>query len=212
MNRRVPESFTCRAAPLPVADVDTDQIVPARFLKGTSRAGFEEALFADWRAAPDAGFVLDHPPHAGAEILLTGENFGCGSSREHAVWALLDGGLRAVVGPSFADIFKGNAWGNGLVAAAIDTEAWRELLAAVEGEPTTPVTVELARQRVSWPGGSARFEVDPFAKHCLLEGVDRLGYLLSLESAITQHEGAAPPLVPTNRPFESKERHRSDAR
>ena len=168
--------LSSRSVTLAVDDVDTDQIIPARFLKGTSKTGLGEHLFADWRARP--GFPLGTPDAAGAQILIAGANFGCGSSREHAVWALVDWGFRAVVARSFADIFRENAVKNGLLAIALPDDACRELA----GEAT--IDIDLAAQRIA---GHA-FEIDAFARHCLLTGLDELGYLLSLEGAIRDHE------------------------
>jgi 3-isopropylmalate/(R)-2-methylmalate dehydratase small subunit len=176
-------TVTARAVVLDVADVDTDQIIPARFLKTTTKDGLADGLFADWRGRP--GFALDAPAARGAEILIAGANFGCGSSREHAAWALLAGGFRAVIAPSFADIFRGNALGGGLVPAAIDTAA---LVAAVERDPMVQVTVDLEAQEVRWSSGAASFAVDPFARRQLLDGVDELGFLLALEPRIAAHE------------------------
>jgi 3-isopropylmalate/(R)-2-methylmalate dehydratase small subunit len=174
--------FTGRIAPLLADDVDTDQIVPARYLKITGKAGLADALFADWRRDPS--FVLNRPEHAGAEILLAGENFGCGSSREHAPWALLAGGFRAVVARSFADIFRNNALKNGLLPIALDAAAHARLA----DSPTT-LSVDLASQEVTLPDGSkASFAIDPFARHCLLEGIDQLGYLLDLDPEISRYE------------------------
>jgi 3-isopropylmalate/(R)-2-methylmalate dehydratase small subunit len=154
-----------RVVHLPVDDIDTDQIIPARFLKGTTKAGLGVHLFADWPDRPQP-----------AEILVAGVNFGCGSSREHAAWALTDFGFRAIVARSFADIFRENAFKNGLLAIELPDAACRELVG--------DVTIDLAAQRI----GPFEFAIDPFAKHCLLTGLDELGYLLSHQDAITAHE------------------------
>ncbi len=188
-------TLTARAIVLPHADIDTDQIIPARFLKVTDRQGLAEGLFHAWRrnadGTPRAEFPLNRPEAAGAEILVAGPNFGCGSSREHAPWALLGGGFRAVISPYFADIFRGNALKNGLVPAAIAPEAHAALAAALEQDPALPVTVDLQAGVVRWPGGpNAPFATDPFARDCLLRGVDELGWLLALHPEITAYEHA----------------------
>ena len=171
-----------RTVAVPAADVDTDQIIPARFLKGTVREGLGRGLFADRRGDPS--FPLDRPEAQGAEILVAGANFGCGSSREHAVWALMDAGFRAVVSTRLADIFKRNALQNGLVPVEIDAAAHASLLLA-EGQEAL---VDVAGLSVSWPGGLAAFTLPPFARRCLLEGRDELDILLSYEDAIAAHE------------------------
>ena len=169
-----------RTAVLPEADIDTDQIFPARFLTTTQGGGFAEMLFADWRfdadGRPRPEFVLNRPEAAGCEILVAGANFGCGSSREHAPWALRDFGFRAVISTSIADIFFSNALKNGLVPVRIGAEAHAWLLA----RPGAEIEVDLAAGEVRLPEGpEAPFHIDPFARHCLLNGVDELGYLLS---------------------------------
>jgi 3-isopropylmalate/(R)-2-methylmalate dehydratase small subunit len=180
-------------APLPRHDVDTDQIIPARYLRGTSRRGLDEGLFAGWRyradGTPDPAFVLNQPAYGGAHILVVGDNFGCGSSREHAPWALLDYGFRAVVATSFADIFRNNALKNGLLPVAIDPEVAATLVRLAEAVPETDITIDLAAQTVALPGGEAvPFPIDPFNKRCLQEGMDQLGYLLWHEEAIAAYE------------------------
>jgi len=186
-------SVTGRAVVLDVADIDTDQIIPARFLKTTTKDDLASGLFADWRGRP--GFPLDDASSQGAEILVAGSNFGCGSSREHAAWALRAGGFRAVIAPSFGDIFRGNALGHGIVPAAIDPTAHASLIGALEHDPDLKVTVDLEAQEVRWMAGSggdgvcrATFPVDAFARRCLLDGVDELGYLQALEPAIAAYE------------------------
>jgi 3-isopropylmalate/(R)-2-methylmalate dehydratase small subunit len=181
--------LTGRTVVLPLDDVDTDQIIPARFLKGTTRTGLGKGLFADRRYAADGSprpeFPLNRPDTAGAPVLVTGRNFGCGSSREHAVWALMDQGFRAVIGPSFADIFRGNALKNGLLPIAVPADVHARL-AAAEG---ATVTVDLQVQEVTLPEGTrVSFTVDPFARHCLLEGIDELSFLLGQENAIADYE------------------------
>ncbi len=182
-----------RAVLLPVNDIDTDQIIPARFLKVTDKAGLGQALFADWRYLPDGSprpdFVLNQPQAQGAAILVAGDNFGCGSSREHAPWALAGFGFRAVVATSFADIFRNNALKNALLPVALEREAHAELRRLLEHEPAAELAIDLAAQSLTLPGGrTVTFPVDPFAKSCLLRGVDELGYLLRFESQIAEFE------------------------
>jgi 3-isopropylmalate/(R)-2-methylmalate dehydratase small subunit len=173
--------ITSRAVILPADDVDTDQIIPARFLKGTRKTGLGEHAFVDWNPRPLR--------ERGPQILITGSNFGCGSSREHAPWALVDWGLRAIIARSFADIFRENATKNGLVPVALPEAACVALELAVRADPTVELTVDLPRQRVSLPGGTwISFAIDPFAKHCLTSGLDELGYILSFADRITAHE------------------------
>ena len=181
-----------RLVPLPHDDVDTDQLAPARFVRARGRRG--EALLHDWRFAADGtprpDSPLDRPELAGAEILVAGANFGCGSSREHAVWACLDFGLRAVVAPSFADIFRANAARNGLLTVRIDAAAHRELLAAA-ADPAAEVTISLEDLTLTLPGGRrVAFPFDPFARRCLLEGQDALDYLLDQDDAIDRWEAS----------------------
>lgn len=178
-----------RFVSVPSDNIDTDQICPARFLTTTSRDGFARALFAEWRfderGDPRPEFPLNRPDAAGARVLVAGRNFGCGSSREHAVWAIRENGISAVIAPSFADIFRRNALKNGLVPAAVDPAA-REAILAAGG----PVVVDVSRCVVSWKGGEAPFPLEPFARQCLLEGVDELGYLLARRTLIEAHEAA----------------------
>ncbi|HEX2092046.1 MAG TPA: 3-isopropylmalate dehydratase small subunit [Longimicrobiaceae bacterium] len=194
-------TFSSPVVALPVDNIDTDQIIPARFLKVTDKAGLGEALFSDWRYAEDGSprpdFVLNRPEARGAQILVAGNNFGCGSSREHAPWALLGYGFRAVVSTDFADIFRNNALKNGLLPITLSTEAHRRLLALAES-PGAVVTVDLAGQTLTLPDGEAvPFPIDPFAKHCLLQGVDQLGFLLAEEPAIAGYEASHPGRVVT---------------
>jgi 3-isopropylmalate/(R)-2-methylmalate dehydratase small subunit len=196
-------TFTSRVIPLPLENVDTDQIVPARFLKVTDKAGLAEALFRDWRFEEDGRlkdppFVLDRPEMAGRRILLAGDNFGCGSSREHAPWALVAWGIRAVITTSCADIFRNNALKNGLLPIVVGPEEHRHLFELVEREPDVELTVDLEAQRVHLPGDEdLPFDVDPFAKMMLLAGTDELGYLLAKEAEIAAWEAAHPPRVNT---------------
>jgi 3-isopropylmalate/(R)-2-methylmalate dehydratase small subunit len=177
-------------------NIDTDQIIPARYLKAISKDGLGEGLFRDWRfnadGSPKPEFPMNHPDAQGAQILVTGDNFGCGSSREHAPWALTQAGFRAVVSTSFADIFKGNAMKNGLLPAIVPPDAHAELL----NSPGATVKIDLASQAITLPSGrTVDFPIDSFAKHCLLEGVDELGYMLQQEPAITTYEAQHSRLV-----------------
>jgi 3-isopropylmalate/(R)-2-methylmalate dehydratase small subunit len=187
-------NFRSRLVPLPINNVDTDQIIPARFLKTISKQGLDQQLFNDWRydaqGHPKPDFVLNQPRVKGARILLAGDNFGCGSSREHAPWALTQFGFRAVISTSFADIFKQNSLKNALLPIVFPAEAHAALFALVDRDPDTQVTVDLATQTVTLPDGrKVEFPIDPFSKHCLLEGVDELGYILKNEAAIAAYEG-----------------------
>jgi 3-isopropylmalate/(R)-2-methylmalate dehydratase small subunit len=178
---------------LPLDDVDTDQIIPARFLQGTDKAGLGEHLFADCGRHPD--FPLNEVGARFAKILVAGANFGCGSSREHAPWALVDRGFRAIIARSFGDIFRQNAIKNGLVPVALDAAAHAQVVAARAADPRTFVRVDLPAQRVSIAGdatASFDFAIDPFARHCLVHGVDELGYLLGFEDRISAHERRHP--------------------
>jgi 3-isopropylmalate/(R)-2-methylmalate dehydratase small subunit len=194
MSSRAPFTrLAARAAVVARDDVDTDQIIPARFLKTTDKSNLARALFADWRYA-DSGaerpeFPLNAPDAAGAEILVGGRNFGCGSSREHAVWALAAGGFRAVIALSFADIFRNNAAKNGLLAVAVPEDLHTAIVSARATNPSLVVTIDLEAQRVQLPDGtSGSFPIDPFAKRCLLQGIDELGYLLSHRERIEGYE------------------------
>ncbi len=187
------KTLTARVVALPNENVDTDQITPARFLKVTDKAGMDNYLFADWRydaagnARPD--FVLNQPRAQGAQILLAGDNFGCGSSREHAVWALTAFGFRAVISTSFADIFRNNALKNGLLTIVVDKASHRDLFDLVAEIPDAQLTIDVAAQTLTLPDGRAvNFPLDPFARTCFLEGVDELGYLLARRDAISQYE------------------------
>ena len=181
------------AAPLRAENVDTDQIIPARYLTAVTKAGMGDGLFSSWRYNPDGSpkpdFVLNQPEYAGAELLIAGRNFGSGSSREHAVWALTEFGFRCVIAPGFADIFYNNSLKNGLLPVALPEETVNMLLDLVEEEPTTSIRVDLVNQTVTLPDGqSLGFDIDPFRKQCLLEGMDDMGYLLSKEGGIAAHE------------------------
>ncbi|HXU03252.1 MAG TPA: 3-isopropylmalate dehydratase small subunit [Polyangia bacterium] len=181
--------ITSRTVVLPVENVDTDQIIPARFLKATSKVGLGSKLFADWRfaadGAPKADFVLNQPAAAGAAVLVAGDNFGCGSSREHAPWALYDYGFRAIISTSIADIFRNNSLKNGLIPIVVDAATHAKLLAA----PGAEVKVSVADQTLTLADGTtAKFPIDPFARYCLLNGVDELEFLVSQEAAIAAFE------------------------
>src|SRR6476646_7074956 len=186
-------NFESRIVPLPMNNVDTDQIIPARFLKTTSKQGLDLQLFYDWRyddkGQPKPDFILNRPQARDAEVLLAGDNFGCGSSREHAPWALTQFGFRAVISTSFADIFKGNALKNSLLPIVVPAGVHADLFAMVTKDPSVKVTVDLAAQKLVLPDGRAvEFPVDPFSKHCLVEGVDELGYIAKNEAAIAAFE------------------------
>lgn len=185
-------TLTSRVIPLPVNDIDTDQIVPARFLKATDKNGMGDNLFADWRynadGSPKADFILNQPNSKGAQILLAGDNFGCGSSREHAPWALTSYGFRAVISTSFADIFRNNSLKNGLIPIIVDKATHKMLFDLIEEIPNAELTVDLATQTLSFPNGSVIFPIDPFNKTCLLNGVDELGYIMGFEKQITEFE------------------------
>ncbi|MEO6208552.1 MAG: 3-isopropylmalate dehydratase small subunit [Gemmatimonadaceae bacterium] len=178
---------------LPLENVDTDQIIPARFLKTTDRLGLGNNLFADWRydasGAPKPDFVLNRPEAKTAQLLVAGKNFGCGSSREHAPWALLGYGFRAVVSSTFADIFRNNALGNGLLPVALDERVVEQIGALIASAPQTRFTIDLETRTFALPSGERfEFPIDPFARHCMLEGVDQLGYLAKKEPEITAYE------------------------
>jgi 3-isopropylmalate/(R)-2-methylmalate dehydratase small subunit len=193
MNFRGTMNFRSRLVALPMNNVDTDQIIPARFLKTISKQGLDKQLFNDWRydaqGNPKPDFILNQPRVEGAQILLAGDNFGCGSSREHAPWALTQFGFRAVISTSFADIFKQNSLKNALLPIVVPPDVHAALFAMVDRDPDTEVTVDLATQTVALPDGrTVEFPIDPFSKHCLLEGVDELGYIVKNEAAIAAYE------------------------
>jgi 3-isopropylmalate/(R)-2-methylmalate dehydratase small subunit len=181
--------FTSKTVTLSIDNVDTDQIIPARFLKTISKAGLGDQLFYDWRydasGAPKPDFILNTEAAKGAKVLVAGDNFGCGSSREHAPWALTQFGFKAVVSTSFADIFKGNSLKNGLLPIVVPAD----IHAALLNSPGAIVKIDLASQTLTLPDGKAvEFPIDAFAKHCLLEGVDELGYILKQDAAISAYE------------------------
>ena len=183
------DTIESKTVTLPIDNIDTDQIIPARFLKTTSMEGLGDNLFRDWRYLPDGSsnpdFPLNKPAARGAQILVAGANFGCGSSREHAPWALTPGGFKAVISTSFADIFKGNALKNGLLPIVMPPDIHAELLKW----PGLTLKIDLASQTVTLAGGrTVEFPIDPFAKYCLLEGVDELGYIMKQDPAIAAYE------------------------
>jgi 3-isopropylmalate/(R)-2-methylmalate dehydratase small subunit len=187
-------TLNSRVVPLPIDNIDTDQIIPARFLKTISKEGLDRNLFCDWRydaqGNPRPDFILNQPRAAGAEVLLAGDNFGCGSSREHAPWALTQFGFRAIVSTSFADIFKQNALKNSLLPIVVPRDVHARLFEAVTADPNYNVTVDLPSQTLTLGDGTKiEFPVDAFSKHCLLEGVDEMGYILQQEDAIRAFEG-----------------------
>ncbi len=186
-------TLTSRIMPLPVNDVDTDQIIPARFLKATDKAGMGDALFADWRyhadGSPKKDFVLNDPAFQGAQILVTGDNFGCGSSREHAPWALTGYGFRAVISTSFADIFRNNSLKNGLLPVIVDGNTLQSLFDLAEEAPQATLSIDLSSQSLILPDGRrVTFPIDGFSKTCLLNGVDELGYILAHGAQIHEFE------------------------
>ena len=186
-------AITSKIIPLPYRNVDTDQIIPARYLKVTDKNGLAEGLFYDWRyqddGIPDPEFVLNKPEFQGAKILLAGDTFGCGSSREHAPWALTGWGFRAVISTSFGDIFRNNALKNGLLPVIVDEETHQSLFDLTVEAPRAEITIDLEDLTVELPGGvSVEFPVDPFARKCLLDGIDQLGYIQSFEDQISAFE------------------------
>jgi 3-isopropylmalate/(R)-2-methylmalate dehydratase small subunit len=188
---------TGRMAPLDRADVDTDQIIPKQFLKRIERTGYGPFLFYDWRATGD--FVLDRPEHKGASVLVTGENFGCGSSREHAPWAIQDAGFLAIISSSFADIFRANCYKTGILAVTLPDRQVRHLIDLASEDPTTEVTVDLERQEVRGDGFAYRFEIDPFARDMLLGGLDEITLVERHATAIGVFESQRPAWLPTAR-------------
>ena len=189
------KSFTSTIVALPIQDIDTDQIIPARWLKVTDKSGLADGLFYAWRynadGRPKPDFVLNRPDVQGAQILIAGNNFGCGSSREHAVWALQGYGFKAVISTYFASIFNNNALQKGLLPIVVDQETYYQLVSLFDEDPTASVTVDLANQLLILPGDQqVSFPIDSFAKHCLINGVDQLGFLQAEEPAIAAYESA----------------------
>jgi 3-isopropylmalate/(R)-2-methylmalate dehydratase small subunit len=190
-------------AAIPTENIDTDQIIPARFLKTISKAGLGKNLFSDWRyeedGRPKADFQLNQPEVQGANILLAGDNFGCGSSREHAPWALMDWGFQAIISTSFADIFRNNALKNGLLPVIVDEDTHRQLLSLVEEDPATQISIDLEKQTLTLPDGrSVTFPIDNFSKTCMLDGVDQLGYLLKQAEHVMAYEAQHPARIKTS--------------
>jgi len=188
-----------KVAPLDRVNVDTDQIIPKQFLKRIERTGFGEFLFYDWRRGqdgnPDASFVLDHPRYKGTSILIAGKNFGCGSSREHAVWALADFGFRVVIAPSFADIFANNSTKNGFLNVTLREDEVAGLMRRAQQHDGYQLTVDLEQRKVCDDQGfSANFQIDDFTRHCLLEGLDDIGLTLQHEAEIAAYEARHPSL------------------
>jgi 3-isopropylmalate/(R)-2-methylmalate dehydratase small subunit len=195
-------TFTGRMVALPINDIDTDQIIPARYLKVTDKAGLGEACFSDWRynadGTPKDDFPLNQSQYAGAQVLIGGDNFGCGSSREHAPWALMGAGFKAVISTYFADIFRSNSLKNGLLPIRVDEETHRQLISLAQEDPTSTVTIDLHNSQILLPDGrGVSFPIDPFSKYCLLNGVDQLGFLLGLEEATAAYEATHPARVTT---------------
>ena len=190
------KAFSSSIAPLPIENIDTDQIIPARYLKVTDKSSLAEGLFADWRTASE--FVLNDERYADAQILLGGHNFGCGSSREHAPWALGSYGFKAVISTYFADIFQNNALKNGLLPIVVDAETHEALLEAVAQDASARVHIDLENETLTLPDGSTvTFPIDPFSKDCLLNGVDELGYLRQRLDLIEAYEAENPQRVNT---------------
>jgi 3-isopropylmalate/(R)-2-methylmalate dehydratase small subunit len=196
-------AFSSRVIPMPAENVDTDQIVPARYLKVTTKEGLADALFRDWRFEEDGSlreprFILDRPASAGRQILLVGDNFGTGSSREHAPWALRSWGIQAILSTSFADIFRSNALKNGVLPIVVDPDTHRRLFELLDQDPDAELRVDLAEQGVLLPDGTTiDFDVDPFSKMMLLAGTDEIGYVLAKDAEIAAWEAAHPPRVDT---------------
>ena len=189
------KAVTGRMAPLDLADVDTDQIIPKQFLKRIERTGYGPFLFYDWRARGD--FVLDRPEHAGAAVLVAGANFGCGSSREHAPWALRDFGFKALIAPSFADIFRANCYKTGLLAVTLPASQVQHLMDLAQEDPQARVTVDLEAQEVRGEGFAYRFEIDAFARECLLAGLDDVALVERHGAEIAAYEKHRAPWMPT---------------
>jgi 3-isopropylmalate/(R)-2-methylmalate dehydratase small subunit len=185
-------------APLDRANVDTDQIIPKQFLKRIERSGYGPFLFYDWRR--NGEFILDKPAYRGAAVLVTGENFGCGSSREHAAWSLLDAGFRVVIAPTFGDIFKSNSFRSGLLPVELPEPQVGELIRLATDEPGMEVTVDLAAQRIGAGGFGTSFAIDPFYRECLLNGWDEVALTLRQEADIARYEAARPAWLPAATP------------
>ena len=195
MSKETFTTLTATAVPLPIENIDTDQIIPARFLKATTREGFGDNLFRDWRYqadnTPKADFVLNDPTYKGAQILVGGRNFGMGSSREHAAWAIHDYGFRVVISSFFADIFKGNALNTFVLPVQVSNDFLAQIFAAINADPHAPITVDLLNQVVVLENGSREsFAINTYKKTCLINGYDDIDYLLSLHDEIRQFDVA----------------------
>jgi len=187
------KKFSGTTVAVPINDTDTDQIIPARYLKVTDKNGLGEACFFNWRynadGTPKPEFPMNKPEYQGAKVLIGGHNFGCGSSREHAPWALMGAGFQAVISTDFADIFKGNALKNGLLPVIVDEETHQQLISLAQEDPTSQVTVDLEAQKLILPDGrGVTFPIDAFSRYCLLNGVDQLGFLIGLDGQINAYE------------------------
>lgn len=195
--------FSGSIVSIPVNDIDTDQIIPARFLKVTDKQGLGKVAFCDWRyeedgETPNPDFVLNKPEYQGASILIAGNNFGCGSSREHAPWALIGAGFKAVISTEFADIFRNNSLKNGFLPIVVDKDTQQQLFSLAEEDPTTQVSVDVESQTLTLPDGrKVKFPLDSFSKYCLLNGVDQLGYLMNLSDEVQGYEAENPQRVET---------------
>ncbi len=195
-------TFIGKIVSIPTENIDTDQIIPAQFLKVTDKNGLGKNLFFNWRYLPDGSpnpdFVLNRAQAQGAQILVAGDNFGCGSSREHAPWALAAFGFRAIISTGFADIFRNNSLKNGLLPIIVDKDTHRQLQSLAEEDPETRVTINLPDQTITLPDGrTVNFPIDPFSKHCMVNGIDQLGYLREHLSAIEKYEQSHPQRVKT---------------
>lgn len=190
-------------AAIPINDIDTDQIIPARFLKVTDKQGLGQAAFCDWRyledgKTPNPDFILNQPDYQGASVLVAGSNFGCGSSREHAPWALIGAGFKAVISTEFADIFRSNALKNGLLPIVVDEDTQQQLFSLAKEDPSASVAVDVEAQTLTLPDGrQVPFPLDGFSKYCLLNGVDQLGYLMNLDDEVRGYEARSPQRVVT---------------
>ena len=196
------KAFSAKAVALPLENIDTDQIIPAVYLKVTDKRGLAEGLFYAWRynadGTPKPDFVLNQPEAQGGEILIAGNNFGCGSSREHAPWALVGYGFKAVISTFFADIFRSNALKNGLLPIVVDAETHQQLISLAQEDPNLSLQIDLASQTVTLPDGRrVSFPIDAFAKHCLLNGVDQMGFLMAEDETISAFEMTHPARVKT---------------
>jgi len=186
------KTLTTTAVPLPIENIDTDQIIPARFLKATDKKGFGDNVFRDWRYTKegtlDTDFPINQPQYKGAQILVAGDNFGCGSSREHAAWAIVGYGFKVVISSFFADIFKGNALNNGLLPIQVTPEYLAQLMSSIQENPAFSITIDLENQTIKTSFGQANFDIDPYKKVCLINGYDDIDFLLSKKTEIENFE------------------------